>query len=171
MIKIKAIAIVLILVLAIVFAFAMVKCFKNSAVFNTSTVIDIMKDADNRVSWIKERIDYKWYEDHFDENDVIYRCFEQGVEGESYTTYFLYYDEHGNLIYAEIVHYRSANYSIYFHNDKLLHVEVGPFHDGGSFVNGDISDAQIAIAKDPHYAFILEDLAFCLSHAYQSRRI
>jgi len=33
-------------------------------------------------------------------------------------------------------------------------------------INGGISNVQIAIAEDPRFSFVLEDLAFCLSHAY-----
>ena len=125
-----------------------------------------MQDIDNRVSWIKERIDNKWYEDHYEDDTVIFRYFYQGVEGASLTTYYLYYDERGKLIYAEMAHYRGALYSIFFHNDKLFHVQVGPFYTGGAFIDGDISDVQVVITEDSHYAFVLEDLAFCLSHAY-----
>jgi len=50
----------------------------------------------------------------------------------------------------------------------LLHTKVGPFsYTGGLFIDGDISIVQKVIAEDPNYVFVLEDLAFCLSHAYQ----
>jgi hypothetical protein len=134
----------------------------------SDAVKSIMQDIDNRVSWIKVHIDHQWYDDHYEGDTAIYRYFAQGVEDDSVTTYFLYYDKYGKLIYSEIAHYRAALYSIFFHSNELLYVEVGPFHAGGTFINGNISDVQTVIAEDPSYAFVLEDLAFCLSHAYQS---
>ena len=148
----------------------------NIAVFDslTSDTADaadtaekIMSNIDNRVSWIKDRIDHHWYNDYYDDDTVIYRYFDCDAGSDSFTTYDSYYNELGKLIYVEIAHYRAAQYSIFFNNNKLLHLAVGPFsYSGGPFINGDISDVQTVVADDPSYAFVLEDLAFCLCHAY-----
>jgi hypothetical protein len=167
--KARAIMAVLILLLTIVFAYAIITCWGNRLVNDADMVKRIMQDIDNRVMWINELIDQKWYEDHYDGDTVIYRYFDKGVdEDESLTLYDLYYDERGKLIYADIAHYRDVHYSIYFHDNLLLHVELGHFqYAGGSFKGGDISNVQVIISEDPFYTFVLEDLAFCLSHAYK----
>ena len=134
---------------------------------DTNAKTNIIKDIDDRVSLINNRINYDWYNDYYDGDIVMYRQFYNGVEGDSLTVFFLYYDEEGKLIYADIGHYRAADYSIYFHNNVLLYVQVGPFYSEGKFINGDINDVQVIITEDPIYTFVLEDLAFCLSHAYQ----
>ena len=138
-------------------------------VLTPEAVKSIVQDIDNRVSWVKDQINNQWYDNHYDGDIVIYRYFEQDMYEDSFTTYDAYYDENGKLIYVNIVHYRSIMYFIYFHNDELLHVTVGsdyPFE--GSVIDGDISDLQTIITEAPIYAFILEDLAFCLSHAYSA---
>ena len=159
--KTRVIIAVLILLVAIVSAFTIIDCYRNRPANDADVVKNIMQDIDNRVVWVQARIEYKWYEDHYDDDTVIYRSLEQGAEDDSLTSYYLYYDERGKLIYAEIAHYRSALYSIYFHDDQLLHVEVGPFsYAGGLFIHGDISNVQVVITEDPSYAFVLEDLYY-----------
>ena len=136
---------------------------------SSDVVKGLIQGIDSRVSWIKERINYRGHRAHYDGDVMIYRGFYEGVDEDSFVTYAFYYDENGSLIYVEISHYRSALYDIYFHNDTLLYVTVGPFsYSGGPFIDGDISDVQTVIAEAPQYAFVLEDLAFCLSNAYQS---
>jgi len=131
-----------------------------------SQIEELLDRIDERVSLVKERINTDWYNEYYEDDIVIYRHFINGVEGETLTGFYMYYDEEGKLVFAEIIHYRAANYSIYFHNNVLLHIEVGPFSSGGMFINGDINDVQVVTAEDPMYTFVLEDLAFCLSHAY-----
>ena len=140
----------------------------KSGAISTDAKRKIMQDINSRVSWIKKLIDNQWYYDHYYFDGVIYRYFCKGIEDNSLITYYFYYDEYEKLIYAEIAHYRTALYSISFHSNELFHVKVGPFdYSGGAFIDGNISDVQIVIAENPSYAFVLEDLAFCLSHAYQ----
>lgn len=127
----------------------------------------IMQNIDSRVKKVKERINYNFYKDHYDGDILMFRYFENGIEQKSLTGYCLYYDEQGKLIYADITHYRAAAYSIYYYNDELLHVEVGPSYEGGVSINGDMADVKAAIKKDPVYAFVLEDHSFCLQHAYK----
>ena len=59
---------------------------------------------------------------------------------------------------------RDRSYSIYYHNDKLLHVEVGPFIKGGLFINGNMANVENVIKKDPSFAFVLEDNSLCLEY-------
>jgi len=128
---------------------------------------EIMKDIDKRVSWIEKRINHQWYNEHRDGNITIYKYIDYDADEESFSV-SLYYNDEGKLIYAVITHYRAEVYSIYFDNDELLYVEVGPYSiDGGVYIEGGITDVQVAITKYPHYAFVLNDLAICLSHAYQ----
>lgn len=58
-------------------------------------------------------------------------------------------------------------YSIYFHNDELLHTKVGPFSKGGSSIDGDMANVKAVIEKDSSYAFVLEDYSLCLENAYK----
>ncbi len=123
---------------------------------------DIMQKIDSRVKNVKDRIDRNFNGDHYEGDRLIFRHFENGGEQESFTEYHLYYDEQGKLIYADIAHYRGALYSIYFHNDELLHVEF----EGGLSVNG-VADVEAVVKKDPSYAFIQEDTSLCLENAYR----
>ena len=128
---------------------------------------NIMHKIDSRVTKVKDLINYKYYKDHYDRVILMFRYFEHDFDQESSADYYLYYDEKGKLIYAEITHYRDAAYSIYFHNDELLHVEVGPFSEGGPSINGDMANVKDIINKDSSYAFVLEDISLCLEHAYK----
>lgn len=133
------------------------------------TTGSIIHNIDDRVSWIKEcsksfickEGEGCW--DCYDGNSLVHRSFFYNFDHESFVVYNLYYDEFGNLIYADIAHYRSTLYSIYFHNDGLLYAYV----DKGSYINGDLAHVEAVIKEDANYAFILEDLALCLEHAYK----
>ena len=125
-----------------------------------------VREIDLQVKKIKNRINYSYDKDYYDGNIPVFRQFENIIDQETYAQYELYYNNQGKLICAEITHYRGPLYSIYYHKDKLLHVEVGPFYDGGISVNGDMVDVENAIKKDSHYAFILEDNSLCLEYAY-----
>lgn len=127
-----------------------------------------MQKTDSRVKKVKDRLNGELYKDYYDGDILMFRYFENGTEQESFTAYWLYYDEQGKLIYADITHYRGAAYSIYFYNDELLHVEVGPFsYEDDLSINGDMADVKDVIKKDSHYAFVLEDNALCLEYAYK----
>ncbi len=125
---------------------------------------NIMHKTDSRVKKINDKINYNFYKDYYDGDIPMFRYFNNDMEQESLTEYWLYYDERGKLVYADITHYRGASYSIYYHNDKLLHVEVGPFIKGGLFINGNMANVENVIKKDPSFAFVLEDNSLCLEY-------
>jgi len=135
-----------------------------------SDIDDIMQNIDERVLKINENLvcpdGDTFSKDCYDGEILVYRRFACYFDHESSASYILYYDEYGYLIYADITHYRGALYSIYFHNDKLLHVEVGPFLTGESFINGGIENVESVIKKDDFYLFVLEDITICLEKAY-----
>lgn len=139
----------------------------NSNRSDAGTKSDIMQKIDSRVKEVNDRVKGELYEDHYDKDILMFRYFENGVEQESLTQYYLYYNEQGKLIYADIAHYRGALYAIYFHNDELLHTKVGPFSKGGTFIDGDVANVKDVIEKDPDYAFVLEDYSLCLENAYK----
>ena len=128
---------------------------------------NIMQKIDSRVRKVNDSLNDEFYKDHYEKDVPIFRYFKRGVGQESLAEYYLYYNKQGKLIYADITHYRDALYSIYFHNDELLHVEVGPFSEGGLFINGGMENIKEVIKKDPSYAFVLEDSSLCLEYAYK----
>ena len=130
------------------------------------TESDIMQKIDSRVKEVNDRLKGEFYEDHYDNDILMFRYFDNGAQQESLTQYYLYYNEQGKLIYADIAHYRDALYSIYFHNDELLHTEVGPSYEGELFIDGDMENVKDVTEKDPGYAFVLEDYSLCLEKAY-----
>ena len=80
----------------------------------------------------------------------------------------MYYGENGKLIFAEITHYRGALYSIYFHDDELLHKKIGSFNRTSEIsINGDLAHVEAVIREDYRYAFVLDDLEICLEYAYE----
>lgn len=83
---------------------------------------------------------------------------------ESLTEYWFYYDKWGKLIYADITHYRGAFYFIYYHNNKLLYIEVRFFVKCGLLINGNMANIENIIKKDPSFAFVLEDNSLCLEY-------
>lgn len=130
-------------------------------------VENIIRETDFKVKRTKSKKDFDFNRDYYDEDIPVFRHFENVIDHEQFTQYYLYYNEQGKLIYAEIAHYRGALYSIYYHEDELLHVEVGSFSkDSDVSVNGDMADVEAVIKKDSHYAFILEDNSLCLEYAY-----
>lgn len=134
---------------------------------NDNDIKNIMHKIDFRVKQVKNNINQNFYMDHYDGDILMFRYFDTGDLQESYTTYYLYYNKQGRIIYAEIAHYRGALYSIYFHNDELFHVEVGPFVEDGLSINGNMADVETVIEKDPSYTFVREDSSFCLDNAYK----
>lgn len=132
-----------------------------------SDVKSAMREIDLQVKKIENRINFNYNKDYYYDEDIpMFRQFENIIDQETFTHYDLYYNEQGKLIYAEITHYRGPLYSIYYHKDELMHVEVGPFYEGGLSVNGDMADVEATIKKDSDYAFILEDNSLCLEYAY-----
>lgn len=136
----------------------------SSKRLSNEDIKNIMHKTDSRVKKVKDKINYNFYKDYYDGDIPVFRYFNNDMEQESLTEYWLYYDERGKLVYADITHYRGASYSIYYHNDKLLHVEVGPFIEGGLFINGNMANVENVIKKDPSFAFVLEDTSLCLEY-------
>ncbi len=134
---------------------------------------NIIETIDKRVSSTNESMerliceDGEFYKDYYDGNVLVYRSFTYDIDHESYALYDFYYDERGLLIYCDITHYRGPAYSIYFSDDDLYHVEVGPFIKDGVFINGDLVNVENAIKEDSYYTFVLTDLALCLEHSYK----
>ena len=134
---------------------------------SANDVKNIMGKIDARVKEVKDRLNGEFYRDHYDRDNLMFRYFDRGVEGESLAVYDLYYDEQGKLIYADIAHYRGALYSIYFHNNELLHVEVGPSLEGGLSINGGMEEVEAVVKKDSSFNFVQEDISSCLESAYK----
>lgn len=140
----------------------------SSEELSDEEIRNIIHETKSRVRKVKDRINHEYYKDHYDGDILMYRYVERGVESESYTGYDLYYDEKGKLIYADIAHYRDALYSIYFYNDELLHVKMGPSSNKSRvFINGGMENVKSVIKKRPGYAFVLEDISYCLENAYE----
>lgn len=140
---------------------------ESSEQYNDKDINDIMKEIDSKVKEINDRLIGNFYEDYYDGDIIMFRHFNRDAEQESFAEYYLYYNGQGKLIYADIAHYRGALYSIYFHNDELLHVEVGPSYEGGLSINGNMKDVKAVINKDSSYTFVLEDCSLCLEYAYK----
>ncbi len=134
---------------------------------SANDVKNIMGKIDARVKEVKDRLNGEFYRDHYDRDNLMFRYFDRGLEGESLAVYDLYYDEQGKLIYADIAHYRGALYSIYFHNNELLHVEVGPSLEGGLSINGGMEEVEAVVKKDSSFNFVQEDISSCLESAYK----
>lgn len=139
-------------------------------------VENIVEDIDARILWIKEHLDTftcvkgELYKDYYDGNNLVYRSFYQFLNSQSLSSstdsdeYILFYDESGNLIYSDIIHYRGPMYSIYFHENMLLYTEVGSFDAGGAFAKGSLTDIENVIKEDASFDFILEDFTICLKN-------
>ena len=133
----------------------------------SGTVDTVIKCIDSRVSSIKAELKNYWYNDYFDGDIRIFHSIYTGSDDDDSTAFFeMYYDENGKLIFVEITHYRYAQYSIYFQNDALFYVKVGPFTSDGVSISGNLDDVKTAIEKDEQFAFVLEDIAVCLESAY-----
>ena len=161
----------------------------STAELTASIVDNIIQDIDDRVSWIKEGLGefihkdgelfgghYEGFSYEISENfrdyyygdSLLHRIFSRDIDHENFVVYSMFYGKYDNLIYAEMVHYRGAMYSMYFSEDALVHTEVGPFSysEGAPFVNGDLAHVKAVIKEDGFFVFILEDLAACLENAY-----
>ncbi len=124
---------------------------------------------DKSVSNTKEKLNHDLYRDFYEENILIYKFAQYYVDDETKTFFYLYYDDLGKLIFADITHYRGASYTIYFENDELLYVNVGPFStDSKIYAKGGIKEVKETIVKDDYYSFILEDIDLCLTYAYNN---
>lgn len=146
----------------------------------TSRTVDnamsIMDNIDARVSWIKENLGNLTFrdeydcEDYFDGNHLAYRKFYKIVDCPTATSeeddneYILYYDKNGKWIYADIIRYRAAVYSMYIKDNDIFHVEVGPFETGGIAINGDLADVINFVKKNTDFGFVLEDYGICLEN-------
>ncbi len=127
---------------------------------------------DKRVASTKEKLNSDYYREFYEENVLIYRFAEYYVDDETKIFFDLYYDDLGKLIFADITHYRGAAYTMYFENDELLYVNVGPFStDSNIYAKGGIKEVNEAIAKDNHYSYILEDIDLCLNYAYNNETL
>ena len=98
----------------------------------------IMGKIEARVKQVKDRLNGEFYRDHYDRDNLMFRHFDRG-----------------------------ALYSIYFHNNELLHVEVGPFLEGGLSINGGMEKVEAVIKKDSSFNFVQEDISSCLESAYK----
>lgn len=139
----------------------------------------LLLSASARKSWIwKHREDFTYkengiYEDYYDGNSLVLRRFyinaDHEPKDESLTFFDLYYDENGKIMVGEIRHYRDAWYFIYFYDDELLYVRVGPFYTGGPYLQGNLAQAKAFIREheDYRFGFVLEDLPICLENAYK----
>lgn len=95
-------------------------------------VESIVRDIDDRVSWITEhRGNYipmgEFYQDYYIDNNLVYRKrnIEYYDEIEGSVFYELYYDENRHSTFAEITQYRHPYYYIYFNNDTAIRLISG----------------------------------------------
>jgi len=122
---------------------------QNTKTLNAKDVRIMKKEIDARVKTVKDSSNFEYNEDYYDGDILAYKYFEQGsVSEENCAGYHLYYDAQGKLIYAEIIHYRDAHYSIYFYNDELLCTEPE------------------TLAKRVRKTFLSKDISLCLEYAY-----
>lgn len=140
---------------------------------DTKNTMDLI---DGRVAWIKENLDgftskdEYGYTDYFYGKHLICRDFYKVEDCPTAETeeddneYTMYYDEAGKWIYADIVRYRSASYSMYIQDNTIFHVEAGPFETGGIAVSGDLSKVLDVVKEHTDFSFILEDYGICLGN-------
>lgn len=154
--------------------------------YDEETVSGLVKKIDERVNYIDEK------EGCYEDGKLIYKSaiykkeMEYDNNGEfigsysyydeindkyysEFIFYDMYYDENEKLIYANPVHYRGANYSIYFDNDKLLYVEISGsvFARGDLDVKGGMKELKKGIREDENFSFVLTDIENCLKYAYE----
>lgn len=144
-------------------------------------ITNIIHIINARNAWIGENSDIiipnrsiENIDDFYINNTLAYRNFYYAGENEEDgAVYSLVYDENNKLIMAEIAHYRSWLYNMYFYNDKLLHVnmEMGPLSIEEPTEYIDFQHAEAIIFENPLYAFVLDDLALCLEYAYKGGEI
>lgn len=152
--------------------------------YNEEMVSRLIEKIDERVSYVDEKKNYNWYDDCYEDDKLIYRraFYEKEMEyddngeliGDWYydrtndtyygedVLYSMYYDENEKLIYADIRHYRSINYSIYFDDDKLLYVILGDIAD----IDG-MKEVKKFIKNDESYTYIITDIDNSLKYAYE----
>lgn len=110
------------------------------------------------------------YDDNGNPNrsDLYYSVDEDKYYGPD-IAYSMYYDDNKKLIYANVVHYRGPNYSIYFNHDELLYVEMtgAVFARDDLYVKGGMKELKEGIKTDDNFSFILTDIENCLNYAYK----
>lgn len=118
----------------------------------------ILKNADNL-----ELEDDGFYSDYYDGNNLVLRTFALNPEklsiDETYTVFYLYYDEFGKLNFGSVGHYRSLAFEVYFQDDEIIYIDC-PFE-------GELEDVIEAIRNSEKYSIILDDIACCLENAYK----
>lgn len=137
---------------------------------DTVETTEIIRKIDERVSWIIKNeesqiaTEYESFEDFRIQSELVRRYFVLEYVQDEPTIYYLYYDNCGSLIFAEIAHYRSYLYSIYFDKDELLYV----YWDENSNLNGDLANVESLIEEDSNYSVILDDVKEILEYAYKA---
>ena len=126
---------------------------------------------DERRSWIDDNFGNLTCKDDGDRCDYLeddhlaYRQFYINSDikpyDERFTSFSLYYDSTGSLIYAEVGHYRSHGFSIYLKEGQIFYIGYGP-------VDGYFRYAREVIEGNERAAFMLEDIDICLDNAYQA---
>jgi len=140
----------------------------TSIPLDSETIASIRKNIDARVSEINKNLSRELYSDHYEGDILVYRNFTHYSDEELSAQYYLYFDDKGKLIFTDIIHYRAAMYSIYFHNDELLYTEVGPFaYNDPIFIKGGMEEVEAVVEKSDKYDFVLEDIEICLESAYK----
>ena len=127
----------------------------------TESIESITQEIDNRIEWIEERLHdsslenvggSNGYKDFYDGDARVYRqgSLEYYEKLDGGIGYALFYDQGGNLIYAEIVQYRAPSYRIYFHNDTVIRlVEGDSIEETHDF--DDLMNNAIALCLDNAY--------------------
>ena len=133
-------------------------------------VFEDIDKIDERRSWIEDNFGNLTLKDDGERRDYLegdhlaYRQFYINGDIEPYderfTSFTLYYDSTGSLIYAEVGHYRSHGFSIYLKEGQIFYIGFGP-------VDGYFRYAREVIEGDERAAFMLEDIDICLDNAYQ----
>ena len=144
-----------------------------SVPYPVDNIDEIVRDIDNRVSWIIEQrgsfinndglafydgnftyADGDVYKDYFDGKSLVYRegDMEYYDEIEGPVFYKLYYGIDGRLVFAEITQYRHPFYFIYFERDKAIRL-----------IAGDIGNSEEEVFDD----LMVNAISLCLENAYR----
>lgn len=140
-------------------------CSQNADKSNESNKVE---EIDEEISRIIESnkdfvcVEYENFEEYYLNGELIRRSFLSEFENESYAIYNLYYDSNGSLMLAEVAHYRSFLYSIYFNEDTPIYV----YWDKFSNLNGNIEHVKSLIKENSDYVLILNDVEVILERAY-----
>lgn len=130
---------------------------------------EVIVQLDERVSWIMKKEEsqsatkHESFEDFHIQSELVRRYFVLEYVQSEPTTYYLYYDNCGALIYAEIAHYRSYLYSIYFDKDEVLYV----YWEENLNLNGDLAYVESHIEENSNYSVILDDVKEIFEYAYR----